>query len=68
MDEILNLIESVSEGFPSYSVIISMTNTSGLILYHLAKARQDVDVSYILAVRQLLYRYCCTANNIPNAI
>ena len=29
LDEILNLIESVSEGFPSYSYIQSLTTASG---------------------------------------
>ena len=33
MDEILNLIESVSEGFPSYSFMLSLSqdNQSGVI-------------------------------------
>ena len=43
MDEILNLIESVSEGFPSYSSINTVSNEFSIIMWLLIELQTCTD-------------------------
>ena len=71
LDEILNLIESVSEGFSSYSCIL----TTDTVVYdhYLVKRYQKLKSHYVLNLRKpsnknIVPPKILTTNVIPNAI